>query len=185
MAKEQVITEAPLFESAHHALVFAFNYSGQQSPRSPMTGLMGTHGIGNGKGLSGLDGAAQAGMVFAEFDKLAKPHQQVLRVRFGKNEQECPCCGINAPCTDWTESVDALSRCAELDGVHRAARHAMVTKAVCGIKGVSMADLANRHQMVERTLRHQMQLLRRKLEKLESEAMNAFDNLLRDIGMVG
>jgi hypothetical protein len=123
----------PLFASSHDALLFAF-HSGRQSPRSPLASLLPRGGIGSGKGLHGIEGAAQAGIILARYKRLEKPQQHVLRVRFGRNETECAHCGTVAPCTEWTEALDALSRCAELDGVHRAARHAMVAKAVCGQK---------------------------------------------------
>ncbi len=182
---EQTYECEPLFRSAHHALIFAFNYAGQQSPRTPMTGLLHRGGIGSGKGLHGIDGAAQAGIILAEYAKLEKPHQHILRVRFGKNIQECACCGHNAPCMEWTEAVDALSRYAELDGVHRGARHLIVEKVVCGLRGVSVAAIAGEYRLIERTLQQQTQGLRRKLERLESAAMTAIDELLRDAGIVG
>lgn len=175
----------PLFNSAHAALLFAFNYAGQQSPRTPMAGLIKGGRLGTGKGLHGLDGAAQAGIILAQFNKLPQPHQQILRIRFGKNEQHCPHCHTMGPCQEWVEAVDALSRCPDLDGVHRPARHLMVEKAVCGIKGTSIATIAANYQLVERTLHKQMQTFRRRMEKLENEAMNTADNILRDMGIVG
>lgn len=177
--------EQPLFESAHDALLFAFNYAGQQSPRTPLTGLIQRGALGSGKGLHGVEGAAQAGIILAHYATLQKPHQHILRVRFGRNEQPCPHCQIIGPCAEWVEAVDALSRAPELDGVHRAARHLMVEKAVCGIKGISVSAIASNFKLVERTLQKQMQTFRRRMEKLEAEAMNEVDNLLRDMGVVG
>ncbi len=175
----------PLFGSAHDALIFAFNHAGQHSPRTPLAGLLHRGGIGSGKGLHGIEAAAQAGIILAEFEKLAKPHQHVLRVRFGRNEQPCPHCHITGPCEEWVQAVDALSRCAELDTLNRQARHLMVEKAVCGLKGISVAVIAANFKLVERTLQKQMQAFRRKMEKLENEAMNEADNRLRDMGVVG
>ncbi len=175
----------PLFTSAHDALLFAFNYAGQQSPRTPLAGLMHRGGLGKGKGLHGLDGAAQAGIILAEYGRLEKAHQHILRVRFGRGERYCSHCNSLAPCAEWTEAVDALSRCPELDGVPRTARHKMIEKAVCGAKGLSVAMIAAESKLVERTLQKQMQTLRRKMEKLENEAMNQADGRLRDRGVVG
>jgi hypothetical protein len=175
----------PLFTAAHDALIYAYNYAGQQSPKSPIAGLVHRGGLGKGRGLHGIDGAAQAGIILAATAKLAMPQQHVLRVRFGRHQQPCPHCQVMGPCAEWVEAVDALSRSAELAGVHRAARHLLVEKAVCGLRGTSIATIAANYQLVERTLHKQMQTFRRKMEKLEVEAMNAADNLLRDRGVVG
>lgn len=82
-----------VFKSAHEALVFAFNYAGQQSPRTPMTRMMQGGALGSGRGLVGIDGAAQAGMVLAAVERLPKEQAQVITVRYGDVRHECPCCG--------------------------------------------------------------------------------------------
>ncbi len=114
----QATTEA-LFQSAHDALLFAYNH-GAQSPRSPLAGLAPRTGqLGKGRGLAGFDGAAQAGIILAVCATLAPDHHRVLRVRFGRNEQPCPHCQTIASCAEWIEAVDALSRTPDLEGVQR------------------------------------------------------------------
>lgn len=51
-----------LFRTPQAALVFAFNYSMQQQGR-PLADRMASPAARTGKGLSGVDGAAQAGMI--------------------------------------------------------------------------------------------------------------------------
>ena len=43
--------DAPLFRSAHAAVIFALNYAHQQSPRTPMTALLRGPAGGSGAGL--------------------------------------------------------------------------------------------------------------------------------------
>ena len=75
-------TEAePLFINAHSALVFAFNFSGQCYDR-PMMNRMAAPSVGTGKGLVGLDGAAQAGMIRGEVKSLGKLAEAILIARF-------------------------------------------------------------------------------------------------------
>jgi|GEM_PF-448636 len=54
--------QEPLFAHAHGAVVFALNYNHQQYDR-PLINQLAGKTVPAGKGLSGLDGAAQAGMI--------------------------------------------------------------------------------------------------------------------------
>lgn len=60
----------PMFKSAHAALVFALNYSMQQYDRPLINRIAAGHTKESHKGLSGVDGAAQAGMIRAELARL-------------------------------------------------------------------------------------------------------------------
>ena len=80
--------DEPLFPHAHAALVFAFRFSGQSSAApTPMAKLM--HGpVATGKGLTGLDGAAQAGMIRAEVDTMAPVLRHIIVARFAFEDRE-------------------------------------------------------------------------------------------------
>lgn len=81
---------APLFESAHGALVFAFNFSGQCYDR-PMMNRLASPAVGSGKGLVGLDGAAQAGMIRAEVQTLGKLAEAIIIARIAPRTVPCHC----------------------------------------------------------------------------------------------
>lgn len=103
--------DEPLFKSAHQALVFAFNYAGQQSPKTPMMSLirnLGDAPIGNGKGLVGLDGAGQAGMILAAVCRLPDDQHNVIVARYGHVLHECPCCEQDAPSDEWRAAIEFL-----------------------------------------------------------------------------
>lgn len=60
----------PLFSSAHAAIVFALNYNHQQYDK-PLMNRLSWGSVPQGKGLSGIDGAAQAGMIRGMIGRLS------------------------------------------------------------------------------------------------------------------
>lgn len=121
MAKDQAnngaaIMEERLFTSAHAALTFAFNYSAQAVER-PMMARMADKGGGSGKGLGGLDGAGQAGMILSKVTSLSRLHQAILWARFGERVANCPCCGSPADDHDWLAAIRVISDHAVADAL--------------------------------------------------------------------
>lgn len=167
--------DEPLFKSTHDALVFAFAYAGQQSPRTPMTSLMRSASIGSGKGLSGLDGAAQAGMILAEVCRLPDDQHNVIVARYDRATHECKCCGSEVFSEEREAAIDALSHCVELEGVHRKVRVMMVKKALCGGK-LDVTQLCRDYYMGRTALYTQLSDIKVKLRKLERSAMITLDN---------
>ena len=103
----------PLFRSAHEALVFALNYSGQAYDRPLMNRMADEPHRSSGKGLVGLDGAAQAGMIRAELSMLAPVLQAALIARCGPQSTPCACkhacCSGQKPNPEWNEAIAVLS----------------------------------------------------------------------------
>lgn len=101
-----------LFRSAHDALVFAFNYSGQQYGRTPVNRIAAPV-TRQGKGLSGVDGAAQAGMIRSELKSLGKIPEAILTARFAQQTSQCgcgkSCCIGKRPNTEWTGAINLLA----------------------------------------------------------------------------
>jgi hypothetical protein len=83
--------EEPIFPSAHAALAFAFGYSPDQYAPSVMAKLIQGGVLGNGKGLVGMDGAGQAGMILAEVHELGPAAENFLAARFAPHTVDCPC----------------------------------------------------------------------------------------------
>lgn len=169
------MTDEPLFKSTHDALVFAFQYAGQQSPKTPLTSLLRTPGLGSGKGLSGVDGAAQAGMILAEVDRLPDDQHNVIVARYGHVLHECPCCEQDAPSDEWRLAIDALSRCVELEGVHRKVRLMMVERAICGGR-LDIDLLCRRYSLARSTTFKQLAVIKAKLRKIEKIALSNLDS---------
>ena len=168
--------DEPLFESTHEALIFAFQYSHQQSPKTPMTSLMRTAQIGGGKGLSGIDAAAQAGMILAEVCRLPDDQHNVIVARYGHVLHECSHCEQDAPSEEWRSAIDALSHCVELEGVHRKVRLMMVERAICGGR-MDMDSLCKRYSLARSTTFKQLSTIKTKLRKIERTALSNLDNV--------
>lgn len=168
--------EEPLFKSTHDALVYAFQYANQQSPKTPMTSLMRSVSIGSGKGLSGVDGAAQAGMILAEVCRLQDDQHNVIVARYGHVLHECSHCEQEAPSEEWRSAIDALSHCVELEGVHRKVRLMMVERAVCGGR-LDIDLLCKRYSLARSTTFKQLSTIKAKLRKIERTALSNLDNV--------
>ena len=101
----------PLFKDAHEALVYAYNFSHQQYPRSPMSKAILQSRAG--RGLGGLDGAAQAGMIRAEVEQLDRLERAFIVARFAPASVPCDCgrscCSGNRPNEEWTNAIGILS----------------------------------------------------------------------------
>lgn len=106
------MSDEVLFKSASDALRFAFNYSHQQYDRPLMNRMMGGQG-GSGKGLSGLDGAAQAGMIRRELSALSNLYRAVLVARHAPRSFPCTCgrscCAGSSINLEWREAVNAVA----------------------------------------------------------------------------
>lgn len=82
-----------LFKNSHEALVFAFNYSSQQYAQSPMSKMMKVGVASSGKGLVSHDGAAQAGFIRAQVERLSREQRACIVARYSPRFEECQCCG--------------------------------------------------------------------------------------------
>lgn len=106
------LTENVLFQSAADALRFAFNFSHQQYDR-PLMNRLASGTSGDGKGLSGMDGAGQAGMIRRELRELSNLYQAVLIARYAPRSFPCSCgrscCGGESLNFEWREAVSAVA----------------------------------------------------------------------------
>jgi hypothetical protein len=83
-----VVPDEYLFDSLHHALKFAYRYSSAHYSQSAMQKMM-IRTMPSGKGLGGLDGAAQAGIIRAWLESYLDPHEKnMIIARYTIDEQE-------------------------------------------------------------------------------------------------
>lgn len=196
----------PLFESAHGALVFAFNFSGQCYDR-PMMNRLASPAFGSGKGLAGLDGAAQAGMIRAEVQAMGQLAEAILIARIAPRSVPChcrsSCCSGKRPNWEWTNAIAFLA-----DHVRQTAMHGCCSNGLMRRdyveryftrKGdrVSLEALAEKHDINRDTASGHFARVALlfggaapKKGKpaevgLEHVAMDAADQRLRSAGMVG
>lgn len=142
----------PLFGNAHQALMFAFNFSTQQYERPLMNRLADNPAKEVSKGLSGLDGAGQAAMIFLQIERLPALLQFVLFAEYAPRRVRCdcgrPCCVGSRPNEYWRACIGEIAQQA-LMGVlrgcvsHRVLRFGIVAREF-GDRKVSVTDLADR-----------------------------------------
>lgn len=97
----------PLFTSAHAALTFAFQYSGQQYDLSPMGRAM-AGPRGGGLGLTGNDGAAQAGMIRAMVRRVGRLAEAIITARYAPRTEPCPCCETPRRAIEWSNAINVI-----------------------------------------------------------------------------
>lgn len=97
-----------LFESSHAALRFAYGQRGPTCDR-PTVSRMAAPAGGTGRGLGGLDGSAQAGMIRQEVKAFGRLDEALLIGRHGPQHSPCecgsPCCSGRRPNREWVEAV--------------------------------------------------------------------------------
>lgn len=171
--------EDPLFESTHDALVYAFQYANQQSPRTPMTSLMRSVQTGTGKGLSGVDGAAQAGFILAEVCRLPDDQHNVIVARYGHVLHECRHCEQDTPSDDWRAAIAELANNIEVDWTHRRVRRDIVEMAI-GKSIMNKEQFCKKYSISKSTAYRHISEIKTKFRKIERIAMmnlyNAFIN---------
>ena len=88
MRLNEKAAEEYLFESLHQALMFAYRYNGQQYSPSLMAQMM-RGSVAGGKGLGGLDGAAQAGIIRGWLEgNLTKHESHMIIASYARDEIE-------------------------------------------------------------------------------------------------
>lgn len=128
MGQSVIEAHGSLFENAHGALVFAFNFSGQSYDR-PMMNRLAAPAVGSGLGLVGLDGAAQAGMIRAEVRALGQLAEAILMARIAPKTTPChcrsACCSGMKPNREWSNAISFLA-----DHVRKTALHGSCTNGL-------------------------------------------------------
>jgi hypothetical protein len=108
-------TDQKLFRTAQDAIIFAFSYSMQTRDRSAVD-RMAAPSPRTGKGLSGNDGAAQAGMIRRELEQLTAIERAVLVARFAPRSSPCACgracCGGHTPNPEYQDAIRTLEQAA-------------------------------------------------------------------------
>ena len=190
----EIVTSEPLFNSAHSALVFAFNFSCQCYDR-PMMNRLASPAVGSGKGLAGLDGAAQAGMIRAEVQALGKLAEAIMLARLAPRTTPCSCrsscCSGHKPNREWINAIgvladhvrtSALAGCTS-NGLIR--REYVVRYFTLKDQRVSLERLAEQHGIDRHTVGAHYSKTAKSFKDAESLAQNAIEDRLREIGMVG
>lgn len=180
----------PLFGSTHAALVFAFNFSHQAYDR-PVMNRMADGPKRSGKGLVGLDGAGQAGMIRAEVATLKPEEQHLLITKFSPRTEQCecraPCCAGRRPAIEWLESIEWLIQYVLRAGLtgqvsHYQMRRMLVMKS-CGVKTTQL-EIADRCGVSRATVAEYMERIGKHFSAAMNRAEVAIDAKLKAKGIV-
>lgn len=163
-----MIDQEPLFASAHNALLFAFNFSGQQYDRPMMNRLADDPIDYVSKGLSGMDGAAQAAMVFNKLFHLPPLYQYIVFATYAPRSIPCacryPCCSGTKRNVLWDACITEIEEAAITQALpgcisHRLLRRGIVLRAF-GDKSLTLAELAEKAEVSETTANSHNQKVR-------------------------
>jgi hypothetical protein len=192
--------DVPLFKSAHAAVTFALHYSNTDHvERSPVSKASDTHKGSGGKGLIGLDGAAQAGMILSVLKSIGELHEAPIISRVSKKRLPCncgsACCSGYKPNWAWRDSIRFLAtemkslmdkgREEGKRGVtdNPAMRQAIVAKYFG--ESVKINELAKACEVSDVTVASHLGKINRLLKKIEGEAWEQLEDQLRAKGVVG
>ncbi len=189
-----VCDQEALFDSAHAALVFAFNFAGEHYDR-PMLTRMAYPSIGSSKGLAGLDGAAQSGMIRAEINALGNLAENVLTARFAPSYYPCACrsacCGGKKTNPEWINAIAWLSnhmRSTALFGTsadYRIRRTCVLRHFQAKENRKSLDQMADACGITRNTAGAYMSKEAKFIKVIESSAYSAISDKLQDLNVVG
>lgn len=171
----------PLFSSTHAALSFAFNYSERQSAPS-ILGRLSDKPRDIGKGLSGLDGAAQAGMIRREVLQLDALQRAVVVCKFAR-PKECAHCRSLVDSNERIEAIEALTQhvqdTLQGDRPHLILRRWLVRKYFG--ERIGMAELAKKCGVHQNTASNHFRKVKAELDRIERQALRGLDESLKSI----
>jgi len=188
------IISTPLFTSTHAALTFCLNFVEQQYDR-PLMNRLASPVVSSGKGLAGVDGAAQAGMIRSELRRLTRQEESALIARCATPSLPChcghACCRGEKPHREWTDAIGELARDLKhgvFDGreVNIMLRRAYVVRYYTPKKNRDAIDeVAEKYGIVRNTFSAHYSKVKTYLTKLEDRAYDALDQRLRAGNVVG
>lgn len=183
--KLQVVSVSELFHSPHAALVFAFNFSGQQYAPSALAKQMGGE-IGSGKGLVGVDGAGQAGMILREIDGLGEPAKHFIAARYAPHVTVCPACEQKTRLVEtWAEATAWIAERAQTVLKGRTANYHLRIGIVRRFFGerITMSDLAEKAGVKRDTASEHNSIVMEWMKREQDKALNAAETALKQAGL--
>ncbi|MDY0071806.1 MAG: hypothetical protein RBR77_04070 [Thauera sp.] len=179
----QYDADQPLYDNLSDALKFGFNYSGQQYAESMLTKLF-KRGIGSGKGLVALDGAAQSGMILSAVERLDDVGQAVIAARFAPRFTECKCCGGDKGTDTWVEAVNCLAAHMVPSGISHMRVRRMLIEKYFGQRGIEFKELGDRFGQDRKAIGEMYRVISKKLQAAEVRAQNTLADEFKLRGLI-
>ena len=186
--EERHVNHEPLFNSAASALTFALNYSSQSFQSSAVNRMAGTPRP-TGRGLGGLDGAAQAGMVRAELAAIGILGESIIVAEMAHKTRPCeckaPCCSGEVTNAEWAASIGVLSNV--LKELKICPSHFIVRSNLLrrffGVE-ISISEIAKQSGLSRDTITTYNAKLVSVLKAEKKRAWSALDQRLIECGMI-
>lgn len=181
MAKGEGMTEG-LFESVDAALRFAYNFQG--SPALSVVNQMANKPGPMGKGLGGLDGAAQAGIIRRKVASLGKLHESIIIAEYAQRSRLCPCCSGPTFNQEWKDAIGYIADIVRTEALndHRTThpvRRACVEKFF-GLK-IPAVRISEQLGVDEDTIGKMIGKVRKYLTAEHNKAMNEIESSLIEV----
>jgi hypothetical protein len=182
------MSSEPIFKNAVSALVFALNYSSLSYQR-PLMNRLASAPSTEGKGLGGLDGAAQAGMVRAELASIGLAGEAILIAEIAPKTRPCsckaPCCSGEITNPEWAAAIGVLSNIAKelkICPAYMNVRHNLLRRFF----GVSLeiTEIARMCGVSRETVSIHNAKLVSAFKLLKKKAWADFDHRLLQVGMI-
>jgi hypothetical protein len=192
--------DEPLFKSAHAAVTFAVNYSSTDHvERSPASKAADDHKGGGGKGLIGVDGAAQAGMILSNVRAIGDLYEACIIARVAKKRLVCSCgalcCSRSKPNLLWMDAINNVAMVAKshlenmrVDGKRGVADNPALRRAIVAKyfgEQVRIKELAKACEVSDVTVSVHIGKIHKLLKRAEHEAWELLEERLRALGVVG
>lgn len=177
----------PLFKSTHDALRFAYNFNGT----NVVTATIGIPPAPTGKGLGGLDGAAEAGNIKRIVESLGDNVKYWAEASYLPNRIPCHCGRIC--CQGWSESVSWSKAVQEMAKLVFTTGRIIITKQFFSEKAyrLTVKEIARIESISDRQVYYLLKMVvtffrgTRKQRGVGQVFMEAIDKELRKAGIVG
>lgn len=189
----------PLFTSAETAVKFAVNFSSTTNiSRSAMLKLMNPPCGSGGKGLGGLDGAAQAGMILAEVKRVGEFGEACIIARTALRMLPCSCrsdcCGGHKPNWMWMDAISVASNETwkaiedQREPGKRGDKNDAVMRRMIVAKyfgaSAKIGDIARKCDVTDLTIINHRTKIMKVLKKAEGEAWMLLESYLQECGVI-
>jgi hypothetical protein len=180
--------DEPLFASAAAAAAFALNFNDQNYQKPALGRLIGTPPP-PGKGLGGLDGAAQAGMVRAELATIGLIGEAIIVADIAHKTKPCSCkalcCSGEVTNPEWSAAIGLLSNLAKELKVCPSYMNvrANLLRRFFGVP-LEITEIARMCGLSRETVSVHNAKLTSVFTPLKKRAWTDFDERLVDVGMI-
>lgn len=181
--------EETLFNSAHSALIFAFNFDCQVYPRSMMSKMAGDSLGGSGKGLGGLDGAGQAGIIRAKVREVGYLGEAALIARTANRSTPClcrsSCCSGQKVNKEWQSAMWFLAGHIQAITENRTKKDMFIALVMkyYGVKS-SLVDIAEANDISRDTAGTHNAATTKAMKSIEQAAWRSIEEKLKEANLI-